>query len=95
MKWACELLSFSQRVRLECFVPIINLINMEQKQNNKTRLVTIAEACALLDINRHTLYHLRQANLLVAEPTPNGKVLFKRTAVQHVLELMNEHRAAL
>ncbi len=69
---------------------------MTIKENkNKIGLLTIAEVCALLKINRHTLYHLRQANLLVAEATTNGKVLFKKSAVQALFELMNKHQSAL
>jgi DNA-binding transcriptional MerR regulator len=64
---------------------------MTTKENiSKNGLLTIAEVCLILEINRHTLYHLRQANLLVAEPTTNGKVLFNRIAVQTLFTLMNK-----
>ena len=69
---------------------------MTRKENeSKNALLNIAEVCALLKINRHTLYHLRQANLLAAEATTNGKVLFKQSAVQDLFELMNKHHPAL
>jgi DNA-binding transcriptional MerR regulator len=67
--------------------------NRETK--TKAGFVTISEACSLLEINRQTLYHLRITNLLVAEPTTNGKVYFKLTAVQALQQLMNEHRTEL